>query len=129
MTMEMTDHAVLIVEDEIFSDIYLTEILKKNFRKILHARNGKQAIEIVKKTKDLLFVLMDIKMPLMDGLTATRKIREFNTDIPIIAQTAYALEGDREKALAAGCNAYISKPIDKELLVEMIQDVVLNKQE
>lgn len=127
--MEMTDHAVLIVEDEIFSDIYLTEILKKNFRKILHARNGKQAIEIVKKTKDLLFVLMDIKMPLMDGLTATRKIREFNTDIPIIAQTAYALEGDREKALAAGCNAYISKPIDKELLVEMIQDVVLNKQE
>lgn len=129
MTMEMTDHAVLIVEDEIFSDIYLTEILKKNFRKILHARNGKQAIEIVKKTKDLLFVLMDIKMPLMDGFTATRKIREFNTDIPIIAQTAYALEGDREKALAAGCNAYISKPIDKELLVEMIQDVVLNKQE
>ena len=64
---------------------------------------------------------MDIKMPEMDGYEATRKIRQFNTEVIIIAQTAFALTGDREKAFAAGCNDYISKPIRKDKLKELIQ--------
>jgi len=64
---------------------------------------------------------MDIQMPEMNGYDATRKIREFNKDVIIIAQTAYAIVGEREKALEAGCDDYISKPIKKELLLEMIE--------
>jgi CheY-like chemotaxis protein len=63
---------------------------------------------------------MYIKMPEMDGIYATLLIREFNKTVPIIAQTAYALEGDKEKALEAGCNNYISKPIEKTKLIDMI---------
>ena len=64
---------------------------------------------------------MDIKLPEMDGYEATRKIREFNKDIVIIAQTAFALIGDREKAIEAGCNDYISKPISKDILIKLIK--------
>jgi CheY-like chemotaxis protein len=64
---------------------------------------------------------MDIKMPIMDGYEATRQIRQFNKDVVIIAQSAYALIGDREKAMAAGCNDYISKPIKKGELMKLIQ--------
>jgi len=66
-------------------------------------------------------VLMDIKMPIMDGYEATRQIRLFNKDVVIIAQTAFALTGDREKAIAAGCNDYISKPIKKNELMVLVQ--------
>ncbi|HKJ78664.1 MAG TPA: response regulator, partial [Prolixibacteraceae bacterium] len=69
---------------------------------------------------DLDLILMDLKMPKLDGINATKKIREFNKKIPIIAQTAYALAGDKEKALDAGCNDYISKPINKEELIGKI---------
>ena len=65
-------------------------------------------------------VLMDLKMPAMNGYEATRQIRKFNKTIPIIAQTAYALAGDKAKALAAGCNDYLSKPINRGGLMEMI---------
>jgi CheY-like chemotaxis protein len=63
---------------------------------------------------------MDIKMPVMNGYEAIRQIREFNKDVIIIAQSAYALTGDREKGIEVGCNNYISKPIEKEKLMEMI---------
>jgi len=65
--------------------------------------------------------LMDIKMPVMDGYEATRQIRQFNKEVIIIAQTAYALIGDSEKAIEAGCNEYVSKPIDKIALIELIK--------
>jgi CheY-like chemotaxis protein len=72
--------------------------------------------------------LMDIKMPLMNGHEATRKIREFNENVVIIAQTAYALTGDKEKSLEAGCNDYISKPINKDKLLEIIEKYFKKKQ-
>jgi hypothetical protein len=68
---------------------------------------------------------MDIKMPEMDGYTATRKIREFNKDVIIIAQTAYALAGDREMALQAGCNEYISKPIIRSVLINLLEQYAI----
>ena len=66
-------------------------------------------------------VLMDIRMPKMDGYEATRQIRQFNKDVIIIAQTAYGFSGDKEKAIEAGCNDYISKPINMTLLYELIK--------
>jgi len=108
---------VLIVEDDPISDLYLTEILKNHFQQILHAKNGFVAIELVKNYPGIELIMMDLKMPVMDGITATKEIRKFNKEIIIIAETAYAAVPDRIDALQSGCTDYISKPInDKELL-------------
>lgn len=112
---------VLIAEDEEFSDTYLTIVLKNICSEILHAKTGRKSVELCKENTDLDLILMDIKMPDMDGYEATKEIRKFNKDIVIIAQTAYALEGDFEKALLVGCNDYISKPIDQNELLEKIR--------
>ena len=112
---------VLIVEDDEASGFLLTRTLQKINCEVLNAITGIQAIEVCRKTPDLDLVLMDIKMPRMDGYEATRKIRQFNNDIIIIAQTAYSFSDDREKAILAGCNDYISKPINGKLLVELIK--------
>jgi len=110
---------LLIAEDQEISDAYLTAIVKDSCKKIYHVQTGVDAIEICQNEKiDL--ILMDIKMPVMNGYDATRAIRLFNKDVIIIAQTAYALPGDKNKALEAGCNAYISKPTKKNALLEII---------
>lgn len=118
---------VLIVDDEETVDLYLTEVLTDHFDEILHATNGRQAVEICRENSNIDIVLMDVKMPVMDGLTATRKIREFNKKIIIIAQTAYAMVSDRREALEAGCNDYISKPILEEKLIRMINSHLSKK--
>jgi CheY-like chemotaxis protein len=111
---QLKDMTLLIVEDDSTADLFITEILNGRCRKIVHAKNGKEAVELLREREDIDLVLMDIKMPEMDGYTATKKIREFNNDVVIIAQTAYALSGDREKAISAGCDDYLTKPIDEE---------------
>ncbi len=116
--------SLLIVEDDETSYYFLETILKNQFRKIYYARSGKEAIEISKNHPDLNLILMDIKIPEMDGYEATRRIRKFNKKVIIIAQTAFALAGDKEKALEAGCNDYISKPIKKEKLFRMIEKLL-----
>jgi len=118
---ELKDSKILIVEDDRMSAEYLTEILRFEIDNILYAKNGVEAVKICKENKDIDLILMDLKMPKMDGLTATQKIREFNQDVNIIAQTAFALEGDQEKALKAGCDDYITKPIDEETLFTIIK--------
>lgn len=112
---------ILIVEDEETAELYLSIVLKNIGKEILHATTGIEAIDICRKNPDIDLIMMDIKMPEMDGYEATRKIREFNKDVIIIAQTAYALMGDRKKSLEAGCDDYISKPIDPTLLTELIK--------
>lgn len=114
------DLKILIVEDEESIDTYLSIIFKNIGREILHADNGIDAVEICKKNKDIDLILMDIKMPEMSGFEATRAIRKFNKDVIIIAQTAYALDGDRERTIEAGCNDYITKPINRNLMMELI---------
>ncbi|KAF0238079.1 MAG: PAS/PAC sensor hybrid histidine [Prolixibacteraceae bacterium] len=111
---------ILIVEDDHYSYTYLDIILNKD-NKILRAVNGKEAVELCRINPGITHILMDIKLPEMDGYEATKQIRQFNNDVVIIAQTAYGLSGDREKAIAAGCNDYISKPIKKDELVKLIQ--------
>ncbi len=112
---------ILIAEDEPYSKDYLTIILENMCSKIMYADNGLDAVNICRKNPDIDLILMDIRMPQMDGYEATREIRKFNKDIVIIAQTAFAMPGDREKALDAGCNNYISKPINRDELVTIIE--------
>ena len=119
----LKDLEVLITEDDIAADQLLTEILNPLVKKIHHANSGNMALEIQKKEKiDL--ILMDIKIPGKDGFTVTREIRENNNEVLIIAQTAYAMAGDMEKALEAGCNAYIAKPISKSDLLTTIKSLI-----
>lgn len=120
MIRQLHDLVFLIVEDEEVIDAYLSIVVKRISKEIIHAKNGLEAVGYCKKRKDIDFILMDLKMPEMDGFEATRKIREFNKDVIIIAQTAYAQSGDYEAALKAGCNDYISKPINKHELMKLI---------
>ena len=126
---QMNALKILIVEDDEGSALLIRIAVKIFSKEILKAKTGIEAVEACRRHPDIDLVLMDIKMPEMDGYEATRQIRKFNKDVVIIAQTAYALAGDREKALAAGCNNYISKPIKKsQLIVLMHQYFVKNKQ-
>ena len=115
---------ILIAEDEESATMFLSIILHERAAEFLYATTGTEAVELCKKNPDIDVVLMDIKMPEMDGYVATQRIRKFNKDVVIIAQTAYAITGDREKSLDAGCNGYISKPIDEEELLELIDQLV-----
>ncbi|MGM0613475.1 MAG: response regulator [Bacteroidota bacterium] len=112
---------ILIAEDEKNSVFFLKTLFKKYARELVFAETGEQAVEMCRKHSDLDVVLLDIKMPDMDGYTAARKIRGFNKELVIIAQTAFAMKGDREKAIEAGCNDYIAKPLKKEALLDIIK--------
>ncbi len=111
---------ILIVEDDPSSDIYLTVVVEKIQREVLHAKTGTEAIELIEKNPDTDIILMDIKIPEIDGFETTKRIRELNKDIVIIAQTAFATDHDREMALKSGCNDYIAKPFDKTELLNII---------
>lgn len=112
---------VLIVEDEVTNFIYIREVLKAFNLNILHAENGLEAVEMFKENKDTIdLVLMDVKMPIMDGYQATLEIRKINSTIPIIAITAYALVEEETRAMNAGCNQYVSKPVSKNTLNDII---------
>lgn len=112
---------ILIAEDDEISEILLAEGIKSLAEEIIKVRTGTDAVAACQKYSDIDMVLMDIQMPKMNGYEATRKIREFNKDIVIIAQTAYGLSGDRENSLEAGCTDYISKPISREKLLTLIE--------
>ena len=119
---------ILIVEDDEGSAMLISLNIAKFSKEVLFAGNGVEAVDVCRNNPDIDLVLMDIKMPVMDGFEATRKIREFNLQVVIIAQTAYALLGDREKMIEVGCNDYISKPVKKEDLVGLIQKYFKNTQ-
>ncbi|MFC2107079.1 ATP-binding protein [Bacteroidota bacterium] len=110
----------LIVEDVESSYEYLKIILENNNAKTLWAKDGSESIKYCKENPSIDLILMDINLPVMNGYDACKEIRKFNKDIIIIAQTAYALEGDYEKAIKADCNDYLSKPIKKEELLDKI---------
>ena len=114
---------ILVAEDDETTFYYLEAILAGKCRNLLHCTTGLDAVEACRNNPGIDLLLMDIKMPVMDGYEATRKIREFNREIKIIAQTAYALAGDRENAIDAGCNDYISKPVNKDELLKIIRNL------
>ncbi len=112
---------ILIAEDDELSAIILGNIVRLYGKEVMKAGTGVEAVEACRNNPDIDLVLMDIKMPEMDGDEATRQIRQFNKDVVIIAQTAFALTGDQEKTIAAGCNDYISKPIKKDKIMELMK--------
>jgi len=112
---------ILVVEDDEISQRLVTLAVGKISKEILSVNNGVDAVEVCRATPDIDLILMDIKMPIMDGYETTQQIRQFNKDTVIIAQTAFGLSGDKEKALAAGCNGYIAKPINIAMLTSLIQ--------
>jgi len=116
---------ILVAEDDRSCSILLKAILKGADMTIIHAQNGREAVELVARYGEIRLVLMDIKMPVMDGFEAARRIKQIRPGIPVIAQTAFALESDRQKAGEAGCDAYITKPIRKAELLELIQELLL----
>jgi PAS domain S-box-containing protein len=112
---------ILITDDDEVSSILMSIAFKKFSSEQIKAISGIQSIEICRNNPDIDLIMMDLKMPGMDGYEATRQIRKFNKKVIIIAQTAFALSGDREKALAAGCNDYIPKPLNLDSLKLLIQ--------
>ena len=111
---------ILVAEDDEMNYLYIKEIFRGTGAEILHAVNGKEAVEICKKNDKINIVLIDIKMPVMNGYEAIKQIREFRSDLPIIAQTAFALSNEMLKAFNAGSNDYISKPFKKEQLLALV---------
>ena len=113
---------ILIAEDNDSNYILMTYILKKYYQ-FERAKNGQEAVEMAEKGEyDI--VLMDIKMPVMDGLEATKAIKELLPDLPIIALTANAFDSDRQLAMEAGCNDFLSKPVSSELCLKTIKKFV-----
>ena len=119
----LTDKTILIVEDEELNYRVLNSFFSRTKANILRATNGANAIDLFKSQKiDL--VLMDIQMPIMDGYDATKEIKKLNNRIPVIVQTSFAMEGEKEKCLKAGCDDFITKPLDINILTEKINHYI-----
>jgi signal transduction histidine kinase/DNA-binding response OmpR family regulator len=121
---DWNNRVVLVVEDEMYNYSYIEKMLTATNIRILHAWDGQEAIDLVKMNPDISLVLMDIKMPVMDGYTATLKIKELRPELPIIAQTAFAFSEDREKALNIGFDNYLTKPTSKGYMLDMIETYI-----
>jgi len=115
----------LVIEDNEDNMKLITFILEKNGYSTIRAENGKMGIELATKERPD-FIILDIQLPDMDGIEVLREIRrsKINVEIPIIAMTSYAMSGDREKLLAAGCSGYIEKPIDPITVISQIKEII-----
>lgn len=111
---------ILLAEDDEANYQYMEVVIRKTGCDFLHALNGATAVELCRNHPEITFVLMDIKMPVMNGMEATRLIREFRPSLPVIALTAYAQTGDEQRMLDAGCDEYFPKPILPEILKKLI---------
>jgi two-component system cell cycle response regulator DivK len=119
---DFSGKSILVADDELTNFILVEKTLKKTNIKVFHAENGEQAVEIFEKNPEINIILMDIRMPEMGGLEATKHIRNVNRDTPIIAFTAFALSDDEAIALEFGCDDYISKPVRPEFLLRKINE-------
>jgi CheY-like chemotaxis protein len=117
---DLTGIKLLIVEDDLSSRLYLNKIMERTGAIILNAGDGQEAIDIAKTNPDINIILMDIQLPVLDGYSSAKIIREFRKNIVIIAQTAYGLSGDMEDILSSGFDDYIIKPIYSAQLLEKL---------
>lgn len=122
--VNLNEIKILIAEDDYNSYQYLNQLLSNTQVSVFHAENGLQAVNLIKANPDINLILMDIKMPLMNGIEATKLIKGINPDITIIAQTAYAFSSEKDEILAAGCSDYISKPIPRGKLLALIDKYI-----
>jgi CheY-like chemotaxis protein len=117
---KLSGKVILIVEDDFSSRLYLNKILEKSEAKLLNAADGREAYSLFMKNQDIDLILMDIQIPLLDGYSCTRMIRESGRKVVIIAQTAYGLTGDKEKMIASGFDDFLIKPISQTQLLEKL---------
>ncbi|PKQ61703.1 hypothetical protein BZG02_14865 [Labilibaculum filiforme] len=118
---EVSPGYVLVAEDEEYNFQYISRILTDAGINFVRATNGKEAVDICRNSLNIDLILMDIKMPVLNGYDAVKIIREFKNEIPIIAQTAFAIGDEKQKALDVGCNDYIAKPFKKDELLRKIK--------
>jgi CheY-like chemotaxis protein len=117
----MMRNRILVVEDEKYNFTLLKYIFEKEGQEIVWARNGEEAVNLFMEDGRFDLILMDIKMPVMNGFETTRKIRASGSNIPVIAVTAYAMHDDRERCLEAGCNDVITKPLHREEILNLVR--------
>ncbi len=120
-TIDLQGKTILVVEDVDTNFFYMSSLLQKLNCKIVRANNGQKAIDICKNDSSIDLVLMDIELPVLDGYKATAEIKKFRPELPVIAQTAFAMMGERERSREAGCNDYLAKPIRKEELIKTLK--------
>lgn len=117
---DWSDKTILIVEDNDNNFDLLKTYLKNTHSKILWVKDGDEAVAACHEHPDIDLILMDIQLPTVSGFDATQQIRKFKPELPIVAQTAFAMIGDREKSLDAGCDDYISKPIRRRVFLSKL---------
>lgn len=117
---DFTGKTILIAEDERTNYLFLEALLKRTNANLIWVENGKLAVETIENNTHVDIILMDVKMPEMNGYEATRAIKKLKPELPIIAQTAYALAEEKEKIMIAGYDDYMSKPIMGNLLLEKV---------
>jgi two-component system cell cycle response regulator DivK len=111
---------VLLVEDQKYNLLVLKKMLERSGINVIPAENGEEAVKLVQESDKIDLVLMDLKMPVMDGYVAMREIKKMRPGMKVIAETAYALAGDKRKILDAGFDGYLPKPITKESLEDIL---------
>ena len=124
-TYDWTDKIILLVEDEPICCLFFQSALRNTDSLLLLAHNGQEAVSMIQEHPEIDLVLMDIKLPVMDGLEASRQIKKIRPELPIIIQTAYSLNNERRKAIEAGCEDYFVKPIKIEVLLEKIEHIFM----
>jgi CheY-like chemotaxis protein len=111
---------ILIVEDDLSSRLYLNKILERTGALLLNAGDGKEAVDLVTEDPEIELILMDIQLPVMDGYTSAKKIRELRKEVKLIAQTAYSLTGDMQELISSGFDDFLIKPIYSGQLIEKL---------
>jgi len=119
LNQDWKDKTILVVEDVDTNKIFFDAALRRTNALILWAKDGQEAIDLF-KSNNVDLILMDLQLPVMDGYTATREIKKIDPEVPIIAQTAHVMSGEREKCLEAGCNDYLAKPIRLQILIDTL---------
>lgn len=126
MEYDFIGKTILVVEDEESSRFLFEKTLKKTQAKIIYVNNGMAAINLIQTKPDIDLVLMDIRIPIMDGITATAKIKKLNPHLPVIIQTAFAMSTIREESIKSGCDEFITKPIDTDTLLYLLDKYLHN---
>ncbi len=118
------DKTILIADDDLLSQKYFAKVLEFTKAKLIFVKNGEEAIDYCCGHPSVDLVLMDIKMPLKDGITATKEIKKNCPEIPVIIQTAYAFDYDKANAMASGSDGFITKPIHREHLLQLLEKIL-----
>jgi CheY-like chemotaxis protein len=119
-TTVLKGRKILIVEDDFSSRLYLNKLLEKSGAILYNAVDGKEAYDLLMKDSDIELVLMDIQLPVLDGYTCAKMLRDAGKNLVIIAQTAYGLTGDKERMMSSGFNDYLIKPISNSQLLDKL---------